>query len=267
MNFYFDETLEKQLDSNCFFYRFESTLGRMYQALEDKKINTNNTNQEIFCNDIFCKILDEGAGFISCLKSSSFFSALHHTRALIEIYSLVSKSFSNEINFEKHLNRYINFKKVIIYNRIQEQIRGINNWGLSQEFIEQNNNIHPDSLKKHFKISSRKDLSKIKSWTGKAKIKDFLSSLPSENYINNYDVLCYYTHPTGFRNRDVVGGSKLPSSWEESLFATAKYFFDSLSCLTETNFLSKSSKDSVREILYDIVGDLHAKFVSKKIAN
>ncbi len=269
LNHGFDENLQKQLDSNRFFYRFESMLGRMYQASEDNKINISNTNNEIFCNDIFCKILDEGAAFISCLKSGSLFSALHHTRSLIEIYSLVSTSFSGEANFEKYLNRYINFRKIVIYNRIQEQTRGTKDWGLSQEFIEQNSSTQHDSLKKYFKISSEEDLSKIKAWTGKTKIKDFLSSLADKAHINNYDIICCYTHPTGFRNSDVVGSSELPSYWEEYLFITVKYFFDSLSHLIQTNFLSESSKDTLRQMLYNIIEDLHAKlklYMPEKIA-
>lgn len=256
LNHDFDENLQKRLDSNRFFYRFESMLGRMYQASEDNKININNTNKEIFCNDLFCKILDEGAAFISCLKSGSLYSALHHTRALIEIYSLVSKSFSNENNFEKYLNRYINYRKVVISNRIQEQTRGIKDWGLSQDFIEQNSNIQHDSLKKHFKISSKEDLSKIKAWTGKSKIKDFLSSLTDKAHINNYDFICCYTHPTGFRTSDLVGGPELPPHYKEFLFISVKYLFDSLSHLVQTNFLSESSKDALREILYSITEDL-----------
>lgn len=255
LNHDFDDILQKQLDSDRFFYRFESMLGRMYQAAEDNKINIGNTEVEIFCNDIFCKILDEGAAFISCLKSGSLFSALHHTRALIEIYSLVNTCFSNKSNFNKYLNRYINFRKIVIYNRIQDQQKGKTDWGMSPEFIEQNKNIDHALLKKSFK-TPKEDFSKIKAWTGSTKMKNFLSALSDKTHLNNYDFICCYTHPTGFRNGNLVGKDVFTSDWKKHLLIAVKYSFDSLSHLIQTEFLNEASKETVREILYCITEDL-----------
>lgn len=256
LNHDFDETLEKQLDDNSFFYRFESMLGRMYQIAEDNKINLSNTEVEIFCNDIFCKIMDEGAGFISCLKSGSLFSAFHHTRALIEIYSLVNTCFSSKASLDKYLKRYINFRKIAIYNRIQDQQNGIKDWGIGKEFIELNNDIDYVLLKKSFK-TSKEDFSKIKSWTGNAKMKDFLLKFSNETHLNNYDFICCYTHPTGLRNNTIVG--ELTSDWEKHLFIAVKYSFDSLSHLVQTDFLNEGTREILRDVLYSIIDLFHEK--------
>lgn len=255
LNHDFDANLQNQLDSDRFFYRFESMLGRMYQAAEDNKINISNTEVEIFCNDIFCKVLDEGAAFISCLKSGSLFSAFHHTRALIEIYSLVNTCFANKTNFDKYLKKYINFRKIAIYNRIQDQQNEIKNWGMAPDFIEQNKNIDHEFLKKSFK-PPKEDFSKIKAWTGNAKMKDFLSALSDKTHLNNYDFICCYTHPTGFRKGNIVGKDVFTSDWKKHLFTAVKYSFDSLSHLIQTEFLNEASKTTVREILYCITEDL-----------
>lgn len=255
LNHDFDANLQNQLNSDRFFYRFESMLGRMYQAAEDNKINISNTEVEIFCNDIFCKILDEGAAFISCLKSGSLFSAFYHTRALIEIYSLVNTCFANKNNFDKYLIKYMNFRKIAIYNRIQDQQNEIKNWGMAPDFIEENKNIDHEFLKKSFK-PPKEDFSKIKAWTGNAKMKDFLSALSDKTHLNNYDFICCYTHPTGFRKGNMVGKDAFTSDWKKHLFIAVKYSFDSLSHLIQTEFLNEASKTTVREILYCITEDL-----------
>jgi len=138
------ELLEGKLLENKIFSDFENIIGSLAILTEEDKLCFSEDAEGYLASEVLFRILDEGMGFLGCVKQGGFYASLHHLRSLIELFAVANYSFSQEGYEGKMSEAFVAFKELrrhLLY--LDEQ----NSWGFSDEQLLE--------LKKYKEISQK----------------------------------------------------------------------------------------------------------------
>lgn len=257
------EELRNRLARHPLFYHLELTIGVLLILIEEKKIRFHDTHEGNFCTDILFKLVDETSGFLGCLNQGSFYSSLHHTRALVELHATIQFCFATD---KKNM-----FEKYYMYTKVRRHIlfldatHGSNSWNLSvsdREFLEKNYGMLDTNA---LAILGYKDLEQARAKMRKSSnwfisLEELLKHA-GESHGATYERLCYFTHfsPLTDRSKQVVFG--FPAWWEQTLNLTAYYFLECLIALRSSNY----GLDETNKLLEHIHADLAVLALNQKV--
>jgi hypothetical protein len=242
--------LGNQLARNPLFYTCETTIGSLLVLLDEKKLIFESHIAGEFCTDALFKLADEASGFLSCLQQGSFYSSLHHIRALVELYAITHYCLQN--NQTRIFNRYQAYNKVRRHILFLDSQNGTNPWHLTPadlEFLKKNYETLDIALVHE---AGFKDLeqarSKIKRSSNWLINLEELLKHAGEFHFTTYEQLCYYTHFSPLSNRSKQAAFGFPLWWEQTLHLTAYYIAQIVTLLAQAPYSTPSTKQLLQDM-------------------
>lgn len=244
------------LSKNKLFYDLETVMGNLILLIQDRKLQFSADSGGLFAHGIVFKILDETTGFLGCIKQGSFYSAFHHSRALIELYAIINYCFSKEGQNSGALvlfEQYKVLRRHVLYLELED---GNNQWNFSEEnkqFFKKNYSSLDPKILEVFKFKNieeaRKEIKLSSSWLPR-KIIRFNEMIEKAGipHSANYEKLCYYAHFSPLSDRTQKSSFGLPDWWEEMLTITADYTFKCYAFVHNTNYITDESKQLLNEV-------------------
>jgi hypothetical protein len=257
------------LSKNKLFYELETAMGKIILLMQDNKLKFLDTQSGRFTEEVFCKIVDETTGFIGCFKQGSFYSSLHHSRALIELYSTIVYCLSSqgiEKNVLELFDKYNVLRRHILFLEINDGNNYMNFSKENQQLLKDNYSSIDTNILEIFEYKNineaRKKMKNSSNWVPSHIIK-FNKIIEKAGVIHmaNYEKLCYYAHfsPLTNRRNNIMFG--LRNDWEEMLTITADYSFKCYAFMRDIPDLDIASKQLLEEVFIDLSGTLYPKVV------
>jgi len=199
--------------------QFELVVLRLMHLLErEERLLIPETRSGAAFRVLAAKACNESIGFIGCLRAGSLWAALHHVRAMLEIFAsthhLVCKASSRETRFE----RFAAYPDLILYQAHLRQRALLEAGTLTKTEYEAARIVSTDTLEKlsaaakqWAKLYSRDDLLKVRYWHAPSSIETLFRELDArpnrEPTFPLYEHICHAIHvsPVGHRTVGTPG--------------------------------------------------------------
>lgn len=174
--------------------------------VENKTLQIPNDNRADYVMHIYSKTSQELLAFISCLKSGSLHGAIHHLRAIIEVYVVTNYVYArgNDQKQNKRLKKYREYpglKKYHLYETLRRMLEANK---ITKDEFDTDCILKPDEIasftenklnewRRLWSNDTKIDLLEVRYWHYPCNIENLLSeALKSNKTI--YDIICNVVH-------------------------------------------------------------------------